>query len=150
MRSFIFTLACAASVFLAGCATTAPSTGNHITTAVDQQTLANEAVKQIVALWPPAKTQLDFKQPTPDPFGVALVAGLRERGYALMEYSQTPENAPQSAPATTALPLTYVLDESGTPAFFRVTLTVGGQSITRPYIDQDGKVQPVGYWVRKE
>lgn len=153
MRALILALAAAAALSLVGCASTASHLGNHITTPnVDHQALAAEAVNQIAALWPPAKTQLDLKQATPDPFGAALIAGLRERGYALMEYSPTSVSTPQSeASATSALALSYLLDESQTtPVLFRVTLTIGSQAITRPYMNQDGKLYPAGYWVRKE
>ena len=152
MRALILAIAVAAALNVSGCASTASRGGNHITTAtIDQQALAGEAVKQIAALWPPAKTQLELTQATPDLFGAALVAGLRERGYALMEYSPAPTKAaPTSASQTTAIPLSYLLDEAGTPALVRVTLTLGSQSITRPYMDQDGKLFPAGYWVRKE
>jgi hypothetical protein len=59
-----------------------------------------------------------------------------------------------SAPATTAasggLPLRYVLDQAGDSNLYRLTLMVGNQSITRPYLAQDGTLAPAGYWVRKE
>ena len=33
---------------------------------------------------------------------------------------------------------------------YRLTLMVGNQSITRPYLAQNGTFAPAGYWVRKE
>lgn len=123
---------------------------------VDQQKLAGEAVKQLAVLWPPAKTKFELQQATPDVFGAELVKGLRERGYALLEYhpeaakAKTVAAGDAPASATTTLPLHYVLDKSGTANLYRLTLTVGKQTISRPYIEQDGALVPSGYWVRKE
>lgn len=150
MRHIFILIATSFVLFVTGCATPL-NQGNLITNAnINQVTLAEEAAKQIAALWSPAKTQLELKQATPDPFGAALVAALRERGYAVLEFSSTPAKSPTDATATTMLPLGYLLDQAGTPTLYRVTLTVGGQSITRPYVDQDGTLYPAGYWVRKE
>ena len=59
-----------------------------------------------------------------------------------------------AGPATTAasggLPLRYVLDQAGDSNLYRLTLMVGNQSITRPYLAQNGTFAPAGYWVRKE
>nr|BCU00828.1 conjugal transfer protein TrbH [uncultured bacterium] len=147
---------------LTGCATTSPY-GNYLQSAtVDQQKLAGEAVKQLATLWPPAKTRFELQQATPDAFGAGLVKELRESGYALLEFnpeaakakaSASTEAAPAveaPASATKALPLRYVLDQAGTSNLYRLTLTVGNQSITRPYLEQDGALVPAGYWVRKE
>jgi len=43
-----------------------------------------------------------------------------------------------------------VLDQAGDSNLYRLTLLVGNQSITRPYLVQDGSFAPAGYWVRKE
>lgn len=151
--AFIAVLALA----LTGCATTSPY-GNYLQSAtVDQQKLASEAVKQLATLWPPAKTRFELQQATPDAFGAGLVKELRESGYALLEFNPEAAKAKASAEAveapasaTKALPLRYVLDQAGTSNLYRLTLTVGNQSITRPYLEQDGALVPAGYWVRKE
>ena len=147
-----------AALMLGACATTGPAPyGNYLAAAaVDQQTLAGDAVKQLAILWPPAKTRLALQQPTPDAFGSALVKALRESGYALAEFN--PEAAKEktsaaleaNAAAGQPLPLRYVLDQAGTPNLYRLTLAVGSQSITRPYIERNGMLVPAGYWVRKE
>jgi hypothetical protein len=46
--------------------------------------------------------------------------------------------------------LRYVLDQAGDSNLYRLTLMVGNQSITRPYLAQNGTFAPAGYWVRKE
>ena len=145
---------------LSGCATNSPY-GNHLQSAsVDQQKLAGEAVKQLVVLWPPAKTRLELQQVTPDAFGAALVKGLRDSGYALVEFNPAAAKTNASAasapsptvvaPASASLLLRYVLDQAGAPNLYHLTLMVGNQSISRPYLEQDGALVPAGYWVRKE
>lgn len=150
---------------LGGCATTAPY-GNfvHSPVAVDQQPLAGDAARKLAALWPPAKTRFELKQPTPDAFGTALVGNLRAAGYAVLEYGPTKASVAGSAaheeapadpagavtPTMAALPLRYVLDHDAGTGLYRLTLWVGTQSITRPYLDQNRTLIPAGYWVRKE
>ena len=144
-------------------ATTSSQYGNFAqSAALDQEVLATDAVQQLATLYAPARTRLELQQPTPDAFGQALVKTLRDKGYALLEYApagastQAPASAASqaSAPATTAasggLPLRYVLDQAGDSNLYRLTLMVGNQSITRPYLAQNGTFAPAGYWVRKE
>lgn len=153
MRKIIF--AALFALALGGCATTGQY-GNFVppTATVDQQQLAREAVQQLAVLYPPAKTRLELQQATPDAFGQALVLTLRERGYALLEFNPASAKAQATAasePASpAALPLRYVLDQAGDSNLYRLTLLVGNQSITRPYLVQDGSFAPAGYWVRKE
>jgi hypothetical protein len=122
---------------------------------VDQQKLASEAVKQLATLYPPAKTRFELQQATPDAFGAGLVKELRESGYALLEFNPEAAKAKASASAaapaveapasaTKALPLRYVLDQAGTSNLYRLTLLVGNQSITRPYLEQDGTLRRPG------
>lgn len=158
---------------LGGCATTKPY-GNFVAASVtlDPQPLAAQAVGQLAALWPPARTRFELKQPTPDAFGVALVGKLRTAGYAVLEAGPTKpsaaggaaqerrrEGAPEESqdgeaaagtPAPVALPLRYVLDRDADSGLYRLTLWVGSQSITRPYLEQDRTLMAAGYWTRKE
>lgn len=133
---------------LVGCATTAHY-GNYAppTTKGGQQKLAREAVQQLATLYPPAKTRLELQQATPDAFGQALVPALRESGYALLE-SNTGRPKAQSSAST--LPLRYVLDQAGDANLYRLTLLVGNQSISRPYLVSDGNFVPAGYWAHRE
>jgi hypothetical protein len=148
-RMAILILALAAT----GCATTSePSQyGNYLKDqpiSIDQQ-IANDALKQLSMLYPPAKTRFVLKQPTPDVFGSELVNGLREAGYALQEYSQKPQPKPDSRPET-GLPLMYVLDQAKDDHLYRLTIQIGDQAINRPYRQENGTVVPAGYWARKE
>ncbi|MCW5239102.1 conjugal transfer protein TrbH [Verminephrobacter eiseniae] len=133
---------------LGGCATTSQY-GNFVqSAALDQQKLAADAVQQLATLYAPARTRLDLQQPTPDPFGQALVKSLRDKGYALLEFAPASAASQPSAPG--GLPLRYVLDQAGDSNLYRLALMVGNQSITRPYLAQNGTFAPAGYWVRKE
>ena len=153
---------------LGGCATPAPSAyGNFTqgTPAAFHQTMVHDAVKQLVALYPPANTRLDLQQPTPDVFGSQLVESLRAKGYALLEFKPGSKTAalPATATATATAtdraadraagagkPLRYVLDQFDAN-LYRLTLQVGEQSLTRAYLAaQGGALRPAGAWVRKE
>ena len=157
------------TLLMSGCATQAPY-GNYLAKSakIDQTQLAVEAVNQLVRLYPPAWSRFEMKQPTEDPFGQSLVKGLRESGYAVLELksiatetdtneeSATPEEPIVKVPsASESYPLSYVLDSyvlgnAGDPDLYRLILMVGTQSIMRPYLYQNGKLIPAGYWVRKE
>ncbi|MCS4511831.1 conjugal transfer protein TrbH [Xylophilus ampelinus] len=163
MRKIVSLALFALALGLGGCATTSSPYGNFVQSAtLDQQKLATDAVQQLATLYAPARTRLELQQPTPDPFGQALVKSLRDKGYAVLEFvpagasAQAPASAASqpSAAATKAaadgLSLRYVLDQAGDATLYRLTLMVGSQSITRPYLAQNGAFAPAGYWVRKE
>lgn len=153
---------------LSGCATTSPY-GNYLAepARVNQAQLATEAVNQLVELYPPARSRFELQQPTPDAFGQSLVKGLRDSGYAVLELEPKPARTTatetSAAPAATeqdpivsvpsptqTYPLRYVVDNAGDSNLYRLTLLVGTQSLTRPYLHQNGELLPAGYWVRKE
>jgi len=149
---------------LGGCATTSQAPyGNFVqSAALDPHKLAADAVQQLATLYVPARTRLELQQPTPDPFGQALVKTLRDKGYALLEFTPTGAPAQASASATSqpspaaspavpgGLSLRYVLDQAGDSNLYRLTIMVGSQSITRAYLAQNGVFAPAGSWVRKE
>jgi hypothetical protein len=158
---FVALLAC-----LAGCASHDPSMnssyGNFVpdSPAASDQKMALDAVQRLSAIYPPARTRFDLQQITPDAFGTALVASLRARGYALLEYKPTPDPArptgPTPAPAVnakspgTTLALRYVLDFDPASQLYRLTLLIDNQSLTRAYLAQNGSAVAAGAWVRKE
>lgn len=137
-------------VGLAGCATNQPY-GNFAqnSPASYDQKMADDAVAQLVAVYPPASTRFDLLQLTPDAFGASLVESLRAKGYALLEFKPAAEAA-TATPTAGSLPLRYVLDQAPSSNLYRVTLLVGSQSLTRAYVEQDGSVFAAGAWVRKE
>lgn len=144
------------AIGLAGCATIGPATtyGNFTQSvpAAFNQTMADDAAKQLVAVYPPASTQLDLQHATQDAFGVALVESLRIKGYAILEFKPTAQVASivTNEPANTSKPLRYVVDQAESN-LYRLTLLVGNQSLTRAYATaQNGALYPAGAWLRKE
>lgn len=140
-----------APLFLAfaivGCASVTPPRGSFLSD--NQQaieaTVAQDAVTQITALYPPAHTRIALQHAATDPFGVALIEGLRNAGYALVEFSDTGKQHTELGE-----PLSYVLDQLGERNLYRLTVSVGDQSLSRLYLNSDGNTTPAGYWVRKE
>jgi hypothetical protein len=150
---------------LAGCATP-PSPalyGNFAAShAGFDEKMAADTVKQLIVLYPPATTQFNLRQATPDAFGVSLLSGLRDNGYAVSEVKpdEPAQRAHANDPATRqkaagaqqpiGLDLRYVLDQTVALNLYRVTLWVGNQSLTRAYAEQDNALLPAGSWVRRE
>lgn len=151
---------CSLGFVLTGCAAMPGATpqdklyGNHATApAALEQKIAIDAIRQLVTLYPPASTQFNLAQPTPDAFGTALVAGLREKGFALMEVqagSGSTNAADAHGTGTGGLELRYLLDRPGTGDLYRLTLAIGPQRLSRPYMIQNGTPHAAGAWVRKE
>jgi hypothetical protein len=144
-------LAAALVLALVGCVstprTTAPQ-GNYLPGGIDQSRLAADAVRQLAALYPPARTSLSLQQPASDPFGAALLKGLRASGYAVAEVPAVPAKPAGAPQAQAGTPLYYVVDPAG--PVYRVMLTVGSESLSRAYVAPNGTVVPAGQWVRKE
>jgi hypothetical protein len=151
-----------ATIVIAGC-TNVPTTalsGNYTVGSTEvHQKLALDTVRQLHALFPPASTRFDIAQPAADSFGIALVTGLREKGYAVMESSAVStanrpsspgEAARQSKPPATGLVLRYLIDSPGTDNLYRVSLQIGNGSLSRAYLSDIDGVQAAGAWVRKE
>ncbi len=141
MRKFIFSILIL--VVVSGCTMTG-NYGNFVeNTGLNSQQIASDSVTKIAELHPPAKTTLEIQQPATDRFGIALTQGLRDRGFAIVEYQGT-------AVQNNGLNLNYVLDQLQGTALYRVTIVLGSQSITRPYTVTSSGVVPAGAWVRKE
>ncbi len=159
----IATFALLAAVALAGCATKppAPSADNFALTlpAPYTEKLAADAATKLRALYPAASTQFDLQQGTPDPFGSALVESLRASGYAVREAAPAGQGAkaadsgaadPAQA-STRGIPLSYIVDAPADTHLYRLTVLLGGPSLTRAYMAAPDKtLQPAGAWVRKE
>ena len=143
---------------LAGCATPPAPYGNFIgqAPAAYDRTIAEDSVRQLAAVYPPAATRFEVRQATSDAFGRLLMATLRAKGYAVRESGASPiaqgtaARGETGATAATgpAVPLQYVLDRPA--GLVRVTLMIGDQSLTRAYLAQNEALRPAGAWVRKE
>ena len=172
MKSAIFSiLFLTLAVNFTGCTTT--TYGNHLkeTAALNQETLAVNVVHKLTELYPPAKARLKLTQKASDPFGLALVRLLRERGYAVLEFAQNSKTVkkdtkvtqgsstkissknlvePGSAEEASSLALSYILDTAGSPNMYHLTLKVGPKTISRAYVVKDGQTVAAGYWARGE
>ena len=116
-----------------------PHQGNFVTMQENkQQRMAKDAVRQLTSLYPPAKTTFCLKQPAKDSFGLALVNGLRKKGFRMVEgdFNQKAN-------------LFYVVDEPIRNRLVRVTLFVDSDSLSRAYLQQ-GKFLPASVWARQE
>ena len=141
-----------AAMVLGGCAmaTQRTSFGNftHGTTESFDQAIANDVLKQLIANYPPAKTQFDFQQPVSDALGKYLVTSMRINGYAVKELHSSLQADPATSPG---VPIAYVVDRIEDLNLYRVTLVINKQqTFSRVYQMKDGSVQPAGYWARKE
>ncbi len=134
----------------AGCATQGPR-GYYAASPspASSAKVADDSVGQLLALYPPASTYLVLKQPTNDPYGTVLLGKLRSKGYAVMEMPTTGSNSGKAAVmATVGTDFGYVLDQAGTGRY-RVTLNVGTQSISRIYVETNGRLDAVSFWVKR-
>ena len=157
------TFALLAALTLAGCATKppTPSAGSFALTlpAAYTEKLASDAASKLRALYPAASTQFELQQSTPDAFGSALVESLRASGYAVREAASAGQGTkaadsvaaePGQAPAH-SIPLRYIVDAPTDTHLYRLTVLLGGPSLTRAYmVAPDKALQPAGAWVRKE
>jgi hypothetical protein len=136
---------------LAGCAA-GPKPASHgsfatANPAIDKQ-MADDAVKKLAELYPPAVTRFELQHAAADPFGTSLLAALRAQGYALQERKPASRQDVDDKGGTHAL--SYLFDQPLGADLYRVTLTIDAQSLSRVYLAKDGSVVPAGYWVRKE
>lgn len=152
------------SLILIGCASTSPDESSNIGSYISDlppalaREIAADSVRQIESSYPAASTRLQLHQPATDTYGAVLKDTLRLRGYAVQEGSQQPHAAdashPKAVPAshaeTRTVPLAYLIDLVPQPKLYRVTLYLGGQTVTRGYIAQGDKLHPASVWVRRE
>jgi len=145
MRNILAVSAIAAILF--GCAQqTRVGNYSELSSTVVQADLVSDATKQLMVLYPPAKSHFTIQQPTTDAFGSGLVDRMRDKGYAVQESSK--EKA--TVTANDGLPLGYVVDRLDDASLYRVTLLIGAQTLSRAYVVSDGAVTPAGSWSRKE
>lgn len=128
--------------------------GNPV--ALDEK-IARDTLKQMVAIYPPAKTRFDLKQviSDTDAFGAALVNGLRNKGYAVFELKQGQKKSNNAAireqsKGGTGIELSYLLDRHNMSDMYHILVMVGNRSLSRAYIVEKGAIFPAGAWVMKE
>lgn len=132
---------------LSGCTTTHESSNGEAPVSLTQ-IIAKDSARQLAALYPPARTHLELKQSSTDLFGRSLVDSLRQKGYSLAEAGTNGQRS--TTKATSEVPLSYVMDNPIKNSLYRVSIRVGGQSISHAYILKNGKLYPVGFWMNQE
>ncbi|WP_028389217.1 hypothetical protein [Legionella fairfieldensis] len=149
MRNWLITIVLISCLNLIGCVT---QYGNYASTSnLFNKTMANDAVSQLIRLYPPAHTRFTLKQPIKDSFGLSLVSLLRTKGYSVVEVTTRPLNNTLIIPtASSGIDLFYLVDSPIKNRLYRVTLMVGQQSLSRPYLVHNNQLVASGYWVRKE
>lgn len=130
---------------LLGCASKRYGNFSEAPSRYDQK-MATDTVHQLRFLYPPAATQFNFLQKTDDPFGNALIAELRDSGYAISEFKKRQKNSEHSKKGNT---LGYVVDQLMTN-LYRVTLTIEDKTLSRAYTTQHNLLYPAGSWIYKE
>lgn len=140
--------------------------------------LAIDAVNKLASLYPPAKTQLKVSTSAEDSFGIDLVKGLRQKGYAISEKQIADEidnstisgySAPRSQrssgkilPSTAtaksfpahsenndALPMSYIVDHLDQEQIY-LLLKVGDTTLTRLYTIRGNTLYTAGFWSKGE
>ncbi|MFJ4345051.1 conjugal transfer protein TrbH [Pseudomonas sp. NPDC089401] len=117
--------------------------------AINQQ-LAAASVRQLAVVHPPASTHLRINQESRDGYGVSLVRSLRASGFSVQEFDAKAQPAPVRPGSVVPLPVNYIVDAPKGSEFYRVTLLVGRESLSRVYGVQNGRLLAAGAWVRKE
>lgn len=151
-------LVIAAALSLPGCASAPPPVSHGYffdaaaATPAFAQAVADDAVKKLAALHPPAHTRLQLLHPMQDDFGAALTTALRSAGYAIAEPAaiaavKTSGNAAVQPGATS---LAYIADRQAELGLWRLTLLLNGQPLSRLYRLDGGAAVPASHWIRKE
>ena len=140
------------ALLLAGYTTNSPlNYGNYLnpSAVAYNREIAEDSVKKLVALYPPATTRIDIKQATADDFGGKLVELLRVKGYAILEYNPATEAQSKNS-ANSPIDLKYIVDQVPSMSIYRATLLINEQPLSRVYTAHNGILQPAGSWARKE
>lgn len=141
------------SAALGGCASAPAGHGSFLeqteASVSYSQSAAGDVAKRMGRVWPPARTELAVTHPANDAFGTSLIDALRHAGYAVHEFDPHTRLAEQEEGAASgALPLSYVVDALD-PSLIRVSITVGGETLSRAYVVDGGSLSPGGAWTRR-
>lgn len=102
--------------------------------------MAKDTAAQLGHVYPPAKNRLCLSQKVTDPFGMRLIDLLRKKGFGVMEKTNSSRDAN----------FFYVVDEPIPRHLYRVSVFVGGQSLSRAYGLQNSVLVPASSWSHKE
>jgi Conjugal transfer protein TrbH len=139
------------ALLLGGCATTnTHNYGNYLKPseiAVNKE-MAADSAKQLSATYSPAATRIELKQPTSDEYGGSLIKLLRAKGYAVAEYNSA-TTLKSTSVTNQHINLQYVIDKVAAANFYRTTLLINNQPLSRVYTAQNGVLRPAGAWVKR-
>lgn len=102
--------------------------------------LAKDAASQLTHIYPPAQNIFYISQKVSDGFGINLIHEMRNQGYGVIENVQPRQKAN----------LFYVVDEVRKGSFYRVSLYIGSQTLSRVYVKTKEQIAPVSPWSHKE
>ncbi|KTC71805.1 conjugal transfer protein TrbH [Legionella birminghamensis] len=102
--------------------------------------MARDTALELSHVYPPAKNRLCLSQSIADPFGLQLIEGLRQKGFAVMEKTTSSREANFS----------YVVDAPIASHLYRVSVFVGERSLSRAYRLYHGELVPVSGWTVQE
>jgi hypothetical protein len=150
MRYTTALLALWSAAGIAGC-TTQPIVNKQVHALEIQvgQAVAIDSVNTMSTLYPPAQTQLVLSHSSSGEFGSALVGGLREHGYAVVEPDPAAARKAHSAKAKTAgtssgsgggLPFDYRVTQVDSAGLYELVLTVGSNKLARMYFVDDKRI----------
>ncbi|GHS92676.1 hypothetical protein FACS1894139_04620 [Planctomycetales bacterium] len=123
----------AVAIAVVGCSSSSP-------VAEAMSAIADDAAAQLTALYPPAKTQ--FAAATPrDGFGVALLARLRERGYAIEESNRD---------GTGRMKFTYEINADSADGILTALYQVNDELLSRAYTANAANYAPLTAWTLRK
>ncbi len=135
----------------AGCFKHEPEYGNLA--GVHSPELIQDAVFVMFETCPPALTRLALVQKTDDAFGCGLMEALRLHGYAVAEYAAPGGRkwiGAKEVKKPDGLPFSYLIAGTGVENEIRVSLHIGGESLSRLYeiAGEGGEARyvPLGIW----
>ncbi len=127
------------TILLSSCASMRYGNFTQTSTAKDVY-LAKDAVSQLTRVYPPARNTFCISQKICDGFGIKLIQELRKKGYGMVENLHPRQKAN----------FFYVVDESEPGNFYRVSLYIGSETLSRMYAKSNVKLVPVSPWSHKE
>lgn len=102
--------------------------------------LAQDAVQQLIRIYPPAQNTFCLNQKVTDGYGRSLIQEMRKKGYGVIENVQQKQKAN----------FFYVVDEIELGQLYRVSLYINSQALSRLYDSNKNQLAPVSAWSHKE
>jgi uncharacterized protein YceK len=134
-------------LLLSGCATTLYRNYMPDAHPSAQSDMAEDTLNRLATIYSPARTQFDIEQSAQDPYGHALIHGLRGAGYAVKECSPDASVAKSVNPSVKTL--NYVVDRINA-VYTRISIRIGDRILTRGYHFDGHHYSPAGDWTGED